>query len=438
MAELLLRRLALQELHVVDQEEIDLAQALLEGDAGLIADRGDEVEHEVLGRQIDDVALRSGHPRGLGDRMKKMRLAAADAGMEEERIVRRVLRAVGDHARRRQSDAVGRAFAEAVEGVAVVDGRAAKRTGDRLRPAHRRSAHGCPGRRLRLLMAVLFLAGIRIDLRPRGAAHGEVDAHDIAASLSSTCREAGRDSDPESRICRNRVGTDIEIVLALPLSNSTLPNQLVKTSSPSTSRRRFLTRSHCSAVGALAEPDLPRPPEEPEELSVDIIGIPFAIGSSPRSWALERRASLSKVVSPSRLRPGESGHAPTRNGVAVSFSVERALKAGPYIETVDVAGGCHGDGRRPAACTGAAQEIERRVLADTASLQLGTKLTCEVRDTRTGREGLPLDEERSLADCIKRGDADIGPFGGGANVDKRRVPSVLNACQASSAVTSPR
>ena len=59
-------RLALQELHVVDQQQIDTAQPLLEAERRLALHGGDEVVHEMVGSQVDDVAVgigRTGRPR---------------------------------------------------------------------------------------------------------------------------------------------------------------------------------------------------------------------------------------------------------------------------------------------------------------------------------------------------------------------------------------
>ncbi len=75
--------LALQELRVVEDQEVDRSQPLLEGDRRLRLERGDEAVHEFLGRQIDDRApLLSG---GMGDRLQKMGLAEPDGRMEVER-----------------------------------------------------------------------------------------------------------------------------------------------------------------------------------------------------------------------------------------------------------------------------------------------------------------------------------------------------------------
>ena len=85
VAEFLLDLLALDELHVVDDEQVDAAQALLEGERRLRLQGGDEAVHEAVGREIDHPAPLRAHL--VADGMQKMRLAEADARMEIERVV---------------------------------------------------------------------------------------------------------------------------------------------------------------------------------------------------------------------------------------------------------------------------------------------------------------------------------------------------------------
>jgi hypothetical protein len=63
MAELVLDHLALQELHVVDDQEVDVAQRVLQRQRIIVADRGCETPHEVFRRQIDDAQLHAGSAR---------------------------------------------------------------------------------------------------------------------------------------------------------------------------------------------------------------------------------------------------------------------------------------------------------------------------------------------------------------------------------------
>ena len=85
MAELLLDLLALDELGIVDDQEIDAAQSLLEGERRLRLQGSDEAVHEAISRQIDDAAARGANL--VGDRLEEMRLAEADASMKVERVV---------------------------------------------------------------------------------------------------------------------------------------------------------------------------------------------------------------------------------------------------------------------------------------------------------------------------------------------------------------
>ena len=87
MAEFVLDRLALQELHVVDDQQVDVAQLLLERQRVVVADRGGEAPHEIFGGQIDDArTLWILLQRFGGDRLQEMRLAEPDRGMQEQRI----------------------------------------------------------------------------------------------------------------------------------------------------------------------------------------------------------------------------------------------------------------------------------------------------------------------------------------------------------------
>ncbi len=88
MAELLLDRLALQELHVVDDQDVDAAQVLLEIERLIVADRGGEAPHEVFGREIHDPGLVLAGDGRVGDRLQKVRLAEAHRGVEEQGLKR--------------------------------------------------------------------------------------------------------------------------------------------------------------------------------------------------------------------------------------------------------------------------------------------------------------------------------------------------------------
>src|SRR6185312_13798996 len=80
VAEFLLDLLALDELHVVDDEQVDATQALLEGERRLRLQGGDETVHEAVGGKIDHPAPLRTHL--VADGMQKMRLAEAYTRME--------------------------------------------------------------------------------------------------------------------------------------------------------------------------------------------------------------------------------------------------------------------------------------------------------------------------------------------------------------------
>ena len=128
MAELGLGRLALQELQVVDHQHVDAAQRLLEGERGLGAQRRDEAVHELLGGEIEHLAL-GAVVAGPGDGLQQVRLAEADAGVDVERIEHHRLAAarhrhlLGGGVRQR----VGAADHEGVEGQPQIERRAAER-----------------------------------------------------------------------------------------------------------------------------------------------------------------------------------------------------------------------------------------------------------------------------------------------------------------------
>ena len=157
------------------EQEVDVAERLLELDRRLVADRRDHAEHEVLGGEVDDLPRRIGAPRGARDGMEEMRLAAADPGMDVERIEAVERGALGDRLGGGEGHAVGHAVAEALERVARVDRRAAemsvglgappglgRRRGNRRARGRGRDIGGDLGLRLR-------------GLGPHRAAHDDLD-----------------------------------------------------------------------------------------------------------------------------------------------------------------------------------------------------------------------------------------------------------------------
>ena len=106
MAEFLLDRFALQKLHVVDDEHVDAAQSLLEGDRRLRLQRGHETVHEFFRRQIDDAArICAGL---MGDRLQEVRLTQADRGVDVERVEQDRIAGFGARGAYRRRVEVGR------------------------------------------------------------------------------------------------------------------------------------------------------------------------------------------------------------------------------------------------------------------------------------------------------------------------------------------
>ena len=86
--ELLLEALlALHELHVVDQQDVAVAVAALEGERGRGAQRVDEVVHERLGRDVEDLAPDVVLAHVVPDGVQQVRLAQATGAVDEERVV---------------------------------------------------------------------------------------------------------------------------------------------------------------------------------------------------------------------------------------------------------------------------------------------------------------------------------------------------------------
>ena len=95
MAELLLDGRPLQELHVVDQQNVDLAQLLLEGERVAGAQGLHEAGHEALGGEIEDLGLGLPLLHVPGDGVQQMGLAEPHAAMDEQRIEQLLRRGEG-------------------------------------------------------------------------------------------------------------------------------------------------------------------------------------------------------------------------------------------------------------------------------------------------------------------------------------------------------
>ena len=139
VAELLLDRFAAQKLHVVDDQQVDAAQLLLEGDSRRGFERAGETVHEFFGGEIDHAPPLC--RCGMGDRLQQMRFAEADRGVDVERVEAHGLagRGAGDVLRRGIGELVRAADDEGREIQPPVERRAAERFGLAGRP--RRCLH---------------------------------------------------------------------------------------------------------------------------------------------------------------------------------------------------------------------------------------------------------------------------------------------------------
>ena len=124
--ELLARLLAAgEELDVVDQQHVRLAEALLEATRAALAHRVDELARELLDRGVADREARAEALDVVAHGVQQMRLAHAGRAVQEERVVG-VARQLGDGERRRVGEVVLLADHELLEGVLRVQvGRAA-------------------------------------------------------------------------------------------------------------------------------------------------------------------------------------------------------------------------------------------------------------------------------------------------------------------------
>ena len=115
--ELLLRlHLALQELDVVDEQDVDVAVAALEVRRLVVADAVDEVVGELLGVHVAHPHVRVEVARVVADRVEQVGLAQPGLAVDEQRVVR-LGRRLGDGDGGRVGEPVARADDEGVEGV---------------------------------------------------------------------------------------------------------------------------------------------------------------------------------------------------------------------------------------------------------------------------------------------------------------------------------
>ena len=86
--ELLLHRLlALEEMHVVDEEEVGLAEAAAKVGGGAILNGGDELVGELLGADEGDSGVGLSRDDLVRDGLHEVRLAESGVAVDEERVV---------------------------------------------------------------------------------------------------------------------------------------------------------------------------------------------------------------------------------------------------------------------------------------------------------------------------------------------------------------
>src|SRR5215469_5279923 len=89
---------AANELDVVDHQHIDRPELFLERHRVLESNRPDELEHELFGREVDDLAMRRACADMPCDRMHQMGLTQTDAAIKEERVERQLRITAGTYA----------------------------------------------------------------------------------------------------------------------------------------------------------------------------------------------------------------------------------------------------------------------------------------------------------------------------------------------------
>ena len=190
--------LALQELHVIDQQQIDAPQPFLEAQRRLALHRGDEMVHEMVGGQVDDVAAGLSRPRRPGDGIEQMGFAQANGRMHIDRI--ETDRAIGNGAcylfGNPEGNFIRRAGDEGVEGHLGIEGTA----GERIALQRTRFAQCAArnGRRLALRFRRSWLDGggharPRLAIDPDGQMEPRDDAGFRAKGLENLLGVVGLD-----------------------------------------------------------------------------------------------------------------------------------------------------------------------------------------------------------------------------------------------------
>ena len=136
--------LAGEELDVVEQQRVDGAIAIAELLHPVVADRGDQLGDERVGRHVDDLHARVRVADLLADRLDQMRLAEAGAAVDEERV-ERAAGILGDRLRRRAGELVRFADDERLEPVPRIEDRERELVARRRRPASGTSSTAVSG-----------------------------------------------------------------------------------------------------------------------------------------------------------------------------------------------------------------------------------------------------------------------------------------------------
>ena len=197
------------ELDVVDEQQVDPPVARPEVVDPALLDAGDELVGELLAGDVDDALAREARDDRVADGVHQVRLAQADAAVQEERVVG-VARALGDRQARGMGEAVGRADDEVAERVARVEAdRPALRAAD---PA-RLEAHLRAGAALALRRGWRRLGSVSTRSDGDDLADLELDVHAVAdharqrladqrpvAGLQPVLGEAVGDGDAEAAV----------------------------------------------------------------------------------------------------------------------------------------------------------------------------------------------------------------------------------------------
>ena len=188
--QLFLRRsLADDELDVVDQQQVEAAQAGFEFEHLVGFERLDEFDHEPLGAAVENAAARMGLQKAVADRVEQMRLALAGRGLEIERRELRLFRCA--HALCRvEREHIGLAGDKGGEGQARVETDRAGETG-----VAQRVRTDCHHRRVGPVIGRTAAIGMQPQIGDLAAARMHLDthvAHFAAGNLPCQAQPVGK------------------------------------------------------------------------------------------------------------------------------------------------------------------------------------------------------------------------------------------------------